>query len=109
MRKLLITCLLGTLVLAAPAAAKPKSVKIGDNWFVRPSGVPTVTVERNDTVRWNWTGDSVHNVVASGPASFRSGTKSSGSYRRKVTKRGTYTIVCTIHGRSDQSMKLVVK
>ena len=35
--------------------------------------------------------------------------KSSGTYKKKVTKRGTYTIYCTIHGASDQKMKLKVK
>ena len=35
--------------------------------------------------------------------------KSSGSYSKKLRKRGTYTIYCTIHGASNQKMKLIVK
>jgi plastocyanin len=48
-------------------------------------------------------------VVRSGPAKFRSGAKSSGTFKRKLTRAGTYRIYCSIHGAADQSMKLVVK
>ena len=96
-------------VFAIPALAATKSVKVGDNYFVRSSGVPTVTVKKNDTVRWNFAGERPHNVtVKSGPVKFRSTTKSSGTYSKKVTRAGTYTIICTVHGQSDQSMKLKV-
>jgi plastocyanin len=40
---------------------------------------------------------------------FRSSAKSSGTYKRKLTRAGTYRIYCSIHGAADQSMKLVVK
>ena len=112
MRKLL-TILLATAILAALAAtalAATKTVKVGDDYYVRPSGVPTVSVSRNTSVVWQFRGSAPHNVtVSSGPVKFRSGTKNSGSYRRTMTRRGTYTIYCTIHGASDQKMKLVVK
>ena len=112
MRKLLVgTIAAATLcVLAATAVAATRSVKVGDDYFVRSSGVPTVTVSRNTTVSWRFSGDNTHNVtVSSGPVKFRSATKSSGTYRKKVTRRGTYTIYCSIHGPTDQKMKLVVR
>lgn len=97
-------------VIAATALAATKTVKVGDNWFVRTSGTPTVTVRAGDTVKWSWVGDSTHDVkVTKGPVKFRSPLKSSGTYRKKMTRKGTYTIVCTIHGKEDQAMKLVVK
>ncbi len=46
-----------SLTLAAPLAllgvapadtATTRAVRVGDNWFVRPAGVPTVTVRRPD-------------------------------------------------------------
>jgi plastocyanin len=40
---------------------------------------------------------------------FRSSAKTSGTYKRKMTRAGTYRIYCTIHGAGDQSMRLVVK
>lgn len=97
-------------VTAATALAATKSVTVGDNYFLRSSGTPTVTVKKNTYVKWVWRGDSKHNVVVTkGPAKFRSPVKSSGTYRRKMTRTGTYRIVCTIHGAKDQSMKLVVR
>ena len=56
---------------AVPALAATKSVKVGDNYFVRASGVPTVTIKKNDTVKWNFAGEKPHNVkVKSGPMKF---------------------------------------
>jgi len=112
MRRLLILVpvALVSAVFAIPALAATKSVKVGDNFFVKDGGVPTVTVKKNDTVKWNFTGDSPHNVtVKSGPAKFHSKTMSSGSFSKQLTKKGLYTLYCTIHGASDQSMKLRVK
>jgi plastocyanin len=97
-------------VLAATALAATKSIKVGDNYYVRPSGVPKVTVSRGTTVKWNFRGASTHTVtVKSGPTHFRSCVRSSGSCKRKLRKRGTYVIYCTIHGRSDMSMRLKVR
>jgi plastocyanin len=104
----LVAGLLGPAV--APAAAATKRVKVGDNYFVRDGGVPTVTVSKGTKVRWVWTGESLHNVkVTKGPAKFGSASQTSGSYTKRVKKAGTYTIVCTVHGARDQSMKLVVR
>jgi len=115
MRRSVIT----SLTLAAPLAllgaapadtATTRAVRVGDNWFVRPAGVPTVTVRRGDRVRWRWTGSAPHNVtVVSGPVRFRSRTMTSGAFSRRVTRRGTYRIICTIHGGDDQSMRLRVR
>jgi len=111
-RKLLVLVLVGAVlaILATQAFAASRSVKVGDNYFVRPSGVPTVTVKKGTTVTWRFDGNSAHTVVVrSGPAKFRSSAKSSGTYKRKLTRAGTYSIYCSIHGAKDQSMKLVVK
>jgi plastocyanin len=102
MRKLLVVGvlagLLAALLVAGPALSKRKTVEVDDNYFVRQGAAPTVTVRRNDTVVWDWEGRNPHNVtVRRGPVKFNSPTKSSGTYRKKVTRRGTYRIVCTIH------------
>ena len=113
MRKILaLTAAVGLMAaLAATAFAATKSVKVGDNWFVRSSGTPTVTVKKGDRVVWRNVGDSPHNVVVSrGPRKFRSDVLSSGdTYRKRLRVRGTYRIYCSIHGKADQSMRLVVK
>ena len=112
MRKLLVLGLVAAVlaVLATQAFAASRSVKVGDDYFVRPSGVPTVTVKKGTTVTWRFVGSNFHTVVVrSGPVKFRSGAKSSGTYKKKLTRAGTYRIYCSIHGAKDQSMKLVVK
>jgi plastocyanin len=111
MRKLLVltiaVCALAALAATAFAA---KSVKVGDDYYVRPSGVPKVTVSKGTTVKWRFTGDSPHTVtVSKGPVKFNSGVKRSGTFSKKLKKRGTYTIFCMIHGASNQKMKLIVK
>jgi plastocyanin len=113
-RKLIVSFVLaviaGLLAVFASSAPSATRVKIGDNYFVRPSGVPTVTVAKGTRVKWVWTGDSLHNVkVVRGPVKFGSPAKTSGTYVKRVRRAGTYTIICTIHGGKDQKMKLVVK
>ncbi len=87
---------------AADAAPKGKTVVVKDNLFAPAS----VTVAKGATVTWVWRGRAGHNVhVARGPAKFTSPTKVSGSWSRKLTKKGSYAIVCTIHA----GMKMTVK
>ena len=112
MRKLIVMALVvGCLgALASVAMAATRSVKVGDDYYVRSRGVPVITVKKGTTVKWNFSGSNPHSVtVSKGPRKFDSGVKTSGSYKKKVTKRGTYTIYCTVHGAANQKMKLVVK
>jgi plastocyanin len=110
MRKLLVAVLIAaaSAVLATQALAATRSVKVGDDFFVRKGSVPTVTVKKGTTVTWRWTGKDMHNVaVTKGPARFRSSYKTSGSFSKRLTRTGTYTIVCSIH-QPDMRMKLRV-
>ena len=52
----------GLVALFAASAPSATRVKVGDNYFVRASGVPTVTVSKGTRVRWVWPGRSLHNV-----------------------------------------------
>jgi plastocyanin len=109
MRKLIVLSLAaGALVLlAATAMAATKSVKVGDNYYVRPSGVPKVTVSKGTTVRFNFAGsDAPHTVTRRSGPSFKS---CSSTCKRTLRKRGTYRLYCAIHGAGDQSMRLIVK
>jgi plastocyanin len=113
MRKLLVLGLLvalsGTLLVAGPALSERRTVEVGDDYFVREGDPPTVRVKRNDKVVWDWEGRNPHNVtVTSGPTRFKSSTKTSGTYSKKMTRRGTYRIVCTIH-RATMKMTLRVR
>jgi plastocyanin len=102
MRKLLplvlLAALAATLLAAVPALSARKSVEVDDNYFVREGSPPTVRVNRGDTVVWEWEGRARHNVrAARGPVRFRSPIKRSGTYRKKMTRRGSYRIVCDLH------------
>ena len=85
MRKLIVAMLIAaaSAVLATQALAATRSVKIGDDYFVRKGSVATVTVKKGTKVTWRWTGKNLHNVtVKKGPAKFRSSYKSSGSLQQ---------------------------
>jgi plastocyanin len=104
MRTLLLALVIA-LVAAAPAAAKTKSVKVGDDFFK----AKTVTVHKGTTVRWNWIGHHEHNVVVQkGPRHFQSRLKTKGHFARKLNKRGTYKIICSIHA-PDMHMTIHVQ
>jgi plastocyanin len=90
---------LGQAIVQEPAgvaaAARAASVTVGDDFF-RPT---SLRVRAGTTVRWTWRGRDVHNVtVTSGPTRFSSPTQRSGTFSRRLRKRGTYRIVCTVHG-----------
>jgi plastocyanin len=78
-------------------------VAVRDDVFVKSA----LTVQAGTKVRWNWEGTGRHDVtVVSGPAQFRSSTKRSGHYTHKLTKKGTYHFVCTVHA---PKMKMTIK
>jgi len=98
----------GGLLASAASAGSSKSVRVGDNYFVRPGGA-TVSVRRGTIVTWHWAGLAAHNVtVRRGPVRFRSKTQTRGTYSRRLTKASVYTIYCTIHGPA-MSFKLRVR
>jgi plastocyanin len=113
MRKLIVlaTVVVATAAIAAPALAATKTVKIGDVWFIsKAKNHKTVSAKVGDTVKWVWVGKMPHNVtVSSGPVKFKSKTQNKGTFSKKITKAGTYKIICTIHGVKAQSMTLKVK
>ena len=103
MRTLLLALVIA-LVAAAPAAARTKNVKIGDDFF-KPK---TIKVHKGTTVRWNWTGHDSHNVVVQkGPRHFQSALKTKGHFAKKLKKKGTYKIICSIHA-PDMHMTIKV-
>jgi plastocyanin len=81
-------------MLAIPALGATRSVSLRDNVFSPRS----LTVRKGTTVRFVWRGKNQHNVrVTSGPSRFASSVKTRGSFSRRLTRRGTYRILCSIH------------
>jgi plastocyanin len=102
MKKLLAaTAVVGVAAATAiPAFAGTKTVKIGDNYFVRHGSTPTVTISKGSSLKFVWSGHAPHNVVKKkGPgAAFHSPVKThGGTYTHKFTRGGSYRLVCTIH------------
>lgn len=89
--------------LAVPALAATKSIALRDTFFTPKS----VTVKKGTTVKWVWRGHLPHNVtVKKGPVKFHSRTQVKGSFSKKLTARGTYRIVCTIHPGMNLTLKV---
>ena len=108
MRSLILTAAI-SVVMAVPASAATRTVRVDDNYFVRSGSAPTVTVSKGTVVKWRWRGSRRHNVtVETGPTSFGSATKRSGRYKKTMRRRGSYRIVCTIH-EPAMRMRLVVE
>ena len=104
MKKPLALAALATTLAAVPAvAATTRSVRVDDNVF-RPS---TLSANRGDTIRFRFVGDRMHNVRRVSGPSFRTvGTRDSGSVSRRVTRRGTIRLVCTLHSGMRMSLRV---
>ena len=92
-------------VIAMPALAATKSVKVGPKISFGPK---KLSIKRGDTVKFVWTGKLPHNVrIAKGPQRGNiSKVKTKGTASRRFTKAGTYTIVCDVHA---PTMKMTIK
>jgi plastocyanin len=98
-----------SLLLAAPAAAATKNVRVDDDFFVRSGSPPTVTVTKGTIVKFNWRGSRRHNVATQrGPANLECGLKRSGKCERRARRVGTYKLICSIHA-PDMAMTLKVR
>lgn len=93
-------------LIAAPATADTRGVKVKDNFF---SPVPK-TAAPGDTIRFKWSGENPHSVKftkvprgAGKPASCK--IKVEGRCKRKLKKAGTYRYKCTIHGDAADRMR----
>jgi len=91
-------------ILAVPALAATKTVRVLDNEF-RPD---SLRAKRGDRVTFRWQGDNPHNVrVTRGPVRFSSGSpETSGTYRVRLRRRGTYRIVCDVHDGMDMRLRV---
>ena len=104
----LLTALILSLLLAAPAGAATKNVRVDDDFFVRAGDPPIVKVKKGTIVKFNWRGSRQHNIATqSGPTDLECSLRRSGSCERKV-RRGTYKLICSIHA-PDMAMTLRVR
>ena len=91
-----------------PAGADT-SIKLKDDYFAPKS----TSVKKGSTVTFRWAGSAPHNVTVgntrttgSGPVKFHSPTKTSGTYKKRCTRKGTYKIVCTVHPGMELTLRV---
>ena len=89
-------------VLAAPSFGTGVSVGVKNYKFAPKS----ITIKKGTRVTWNWHSSGVpHDVTGKG---WSSGIRTSGHYRHTFRTKGTFTVVCKIHLKSNH-MKMTVK
>ena len=100
---------------AAPATlasgatkGKTRKVSVNDNYY----GPSKLTVHVGDTIDWHWSDETtdVHdvklNAAPKGVKKFASDPLAAGDdFKRKLTKAGTYKIICTFH---EEEMKMTI-
>ncbi len=96
------------LAVGATSKGKTRKVTVNDNYY----GPSKLTVHVGDTVDWHWTDEvtDVHDVklnsAPKGVKKFASDPLASGDdFKRKLTKAGTYKIICTFH---EEEMKMTI-
>jgi plastocyanin len=88
---------------AVPAYAASRTVRVDDNVF-RPS---SLSAKKGDTIRFRFVGNAQHNVRrASGPSFRAIPNRRSGTVSRRLTRKGTYSLVCTIHPGMDVRIRV---
>jgi plastocyanin len=94
-RLLLVSIGLGAGFWHVALEAATSTVSVGDNVFNPPS----VTINVNDVVQWNWTGVNLHSSTANGtPALWDSGIVGNGSgFSHAFTSAGSFPYHCNVH------------
>lgn len=110
MRRLIAAALVAAAFPAAAFGASTKKVQVGDDYY----GPTKVTVKPGTKIKWSWLADNSnsHDVkLSSAPKGFKKFKSASAasdySYSKKLTKKGTYKIVCTLH--HTMKMTIVVR
>jgi plastocyanin len=96
------------LALGATSKGKTRKVSVNDNYY----GPAKLTVHVGDSVDWKWSEDitDVHDVALKsaprGVKKFASDPLAAGDdFKRKLTRAGTYKIICTFH---EEEMKMTI-
>ena len=102
-----LTLALALVPASVAGSSATRTVTIGDNFYAPAK----LTVKVGTTVNWKWpddTGDSHDVKLGSAPKGvkkFHSEEAGSAySFKRKLTKAGTYKIVCTLHEEMRQTV-----
>src|SRR5688500_12679029 len=104
MKRIVCLSLLAALALPTLSAGATRTVGVEDDFFSSSS----LSVSKGTKVKFVWRGSDKHNVVGkSGPAKFQSPLQKKGTYKYKFRKKGTYSLLCTVHA-PDMAMTVNV-
>jgi plastocyanin len=98
------------VLLATPAVGATQGVRVGSFYFEDDSaGDGRVVVDQGDRIRFTFEGGAQHTATVDGL--FDSDARSSGQTytTAALTRAGTYTLFCRIHGASRHGTTLVVR
>jgi plastocyanin len=100
----------GVGAAATQKAPKPRTVKVGDDYF----GPTSLKVKPKTTIVWKWLSynGNTHDVkLKKGPKGvkrFESDPATSDfTFKKKLTVKGTYKVICTFH--ENMRMTITVK
>ena len=106
--KIVLALMFGAALFAAP---KKKTINVGDNYYAPK----TVTVAAGGTVTWKWPGyeeaGDVHDLkLKSGPKGVKKFASEQASadysFKRKLTVKGTYKLICTLHEEMTMTVRV---
>lgn len=114
-RIVVAVALVGGLVIGQASiadAGRTRTIKVGDNWFYKSGKPRSLSVDSGTKLRFKWVGSGLHNVYLTkapkGVKKKRSETMRSGTYSRRVSKRGRYVFICEVHYPNDPQ-KVTIK
>jgi len=85
------------------AAAATRTVAVRDNVFAPKR----LTARRGDLLVFRWQGDNPHNVRATTRrAGIRGAVRTSGRYRVRLRRAGSFRIVCDIHPGMEMRLRV---
>src|SRR5262245_837861 len=105
---LIAVAVVAVALVAVPAFAATKTVKVGPNISFGPK---RLSIKSGDTVRFRWTGSLPHDIVITkGPGIHGkkkiSGVRTSGTVSKVFRTKGTYSILCQVHA---PTMKMTIR
>jgi plastocyanin len=94
------------LLTVSLASGATETVEVGDDFFAPKK----VKIEKNDRVKFNWTGTNEHDVVRlSGPGKYFESGPMTGTgvlFKQKFKEEGTYKLICSLHDEMDLTVKV---
>jgi len=95
--------LAATLLVAAPATAAPRTVRLKDSFF-SPS---RVTLPLGGSVRFVWAGELVHNLLGPGvPGRLETPVTRRRPFTRVFRRAGRFLFTCSIHPGMEMTVRV---